>query len=116
MNENKRKCTKLNEHKLKCQQTIPKYTPQKPPNTPKPIDPAEVNEHFFSKHLYTHHIPDPDLLIRTSGEMRLSNFLLWQVSYAEMVVTPTLWPEFRKPQFCAALEEYAKRHRRFGNL
>ena len=80
------------------------------------LDPAEVNEHLFSKHLYTHHIPDPDLLIRTSGEMRLSNFLLWQVSYAEMVVTPTLWPEFRKPQFHAALEEYAKRHRRFGEL
>ena len=80
------------------------------------LDPAEVDEHLFSKHLYTHHIPDPDLLIRTSGEMRLSNFLLWQVSYAEMVVTPTLWPEFRKPQFHAALEEYAKRHRRFGKL
>jgi undecaprenyl diphosphate synthase len=80
------------------------------------LDPAEVNEDYFSKHLYTHHIPDPDLLIRTSGEMRLSNFLLWQVSYAEMVVTPTLWPEFRKPQFHAALEEYAKRHRRFGKL
>ena len=80
------------------------------------LDPAEVNEHLFSKHLYTHHIPDPDLLIRTSGEMRLSNFLLWQVSYAGMVVTPTRWPEFRKPQFHAALEEYAKRHRRFGKL
>ena len=80
------------------------------------LDPAEVNEHLFSKHLYTHHIPDPDLLIRTSGEMRLSNFLLWQVSYAEMVVTPTLWPEFRKPEFHAALEEYTKRHRRFGKL
>ncbi len=80
------------------------------------LDPAEVNEHLFSKHLYTHHIPDPDLLIRTSGEMRLSNFLLWQLSYSEMVITPTLWPEFRKSQFHAALEEYAKRHRRFGKL
>ena len=80
------------------------------------LNPADVNEQLFSKHLYTHPIPDPDLLIRTSGEMRLSNFLLWQVSYAEMVVTPTLWPEFRKPQFHAALEEYAKRHRRFGKL
>ena len=80
------------------------------------LNPADVNEQLFSKHLYTYPIPDPDLLIRTSGEMRLSNFLLWQVSYAEMVVTPTLWPEFRKPQFHAALEEYAKRHRRFGKL
>jgi len=80
------------------------------------LNPAEVNEQLFSKHLYAHHIPDPDLLIRTSGEMRLSNFLLWQVSYTEMVVTQTLWPEFRKPQFHAALEEYAKRHRRFGKL
>ncbi len=61
-------------------------------------------------------MPDPDLLIRTSGEMRVSNFLLWQISYAELVVTPTLWPDFRKPHFLAALEEYAKRHRRFGGV
>jgi undecaprenyl diphosphate synthase len=56
------------------------------------------------------------LLIRTSGEMRVSNFLLWQISYAELVVTPTLWPDFKKPQFFAALEEYAKRNRRFGGV
>ena len=61
-------------------------------------------------------MPDPDLLIRTSGEMRISNFLLWQISYTELVVTPTFWPDFRKPQFFEALEEYTRRHRRFGGL
>jgi undecaprenyl diphosphate synthase len=78
------------------------------------IDVAEINEQVFSQHLYTKGLPDPDLLIRTSGEMRVSNFLLWQISYAELVVTPTLWPDFRKGQFFEALEEYARRHRRFG--
>ena len=78
--------------------------------------PEEVTEKLFGMHLYTSQIPDPDLLIRTSGEMRLSNFLLWQVSYAEMVVAETLWPEFRKAEFYNALEEFAKRHRRFGKL
>src|SRR6476619_3111642 len=80
------------------------------------LEPAEINEQVIAQHLYTRHVPDPDLLIRTSGEMRVSNFLLWQISYSELVVTPTLWPDFRKPQFCAALEEYHKRHRRFGGL
>ena len=78
--------------------------------------PEEVTETMFGMHLYTSQIPDPDLLIRTSGEMRLSNFLLWQISYAEMVVTETLWPEFRKAAFYTTLEEFAKRHRRFGKL
>src|SRR6059036_3400862 len=63
------------------------------------IEPAEINEQLIAEHLYTRHIPDPDLLIRTSGEMRVSNFLLWQISYSEFVVTPTLWPDFRKAQF-----------------
>ncbi|MGZ4987686.1 MAG: isoprenyl transferase [Limisphaerales bacterium] len=78
------------------------------------LDPAEINEQLLSQHLYTSNYPDPDLLIRTSGEMRISNFLLWQISYAELVVTQTLWPDFRKAQFFAALEEYTRRHRRFG--
>jgi undecaprenyl diphosphate synthase len=78
------------------------------------LDPAEINEKAFAEHLYTRHMPDPDLLIRTSGELRVSNFLLWQISYAELVVTPTLWPDFRKAQLFDALDEYAKRHRRFG--
>ena len=80
------------------------------------IEPAEINETIISEHLYTGHYPDPDLVIRTSGEMRISNFLLWQSSYSEFVVTPTLWPDFRKPQFVEALEEYARRHRRFGGV
>jgi len=78
--------------------------------------PEDIDETLIGMHLYTSQIPDPDLLIRTSGEMRLSNFLLWQVSYTEMVVTQVLWPEFRKPAFFEALEEYAKRHRRFGKI
>ena len=78
------------------------------------LEPAEITEQIVAQHLYTRHWPDPDLLIRTSGEMRISNFLLWQISYAELVVTPTLWPDFRKAQFNEALEEYARRHRRFG--
>ncbi len=80
------------------------------------IEPAEISERTVADHLYTRNWPDPDLLIRTSGELRVSNFLLWQCSYAEFVVTDTYWPEFRKPQFYAALEEYTRRHRRFGGL
>src|ERR1041384_1089467 len=80
------------------------------------LDPADISEKVISEHLWTRNIPDPDLLIRTSGEMRVSNFLLWQISYAELVITPTLWPDFRKPQFIAALEDYARRHRRFGGV
>lgn len=80
------------------------------------LDPPDINEQVFSQHLYTRNLPDPDLLIRTSGEMRVSNFLLWQISYTELVVTQTLWPDFRKPQFFAALDEYHRRHRRFGAL
>ena len=80
------------------------------------LEPADITEEVVSQHLWTRNIPDPDLLIRTSGEMRISNFLLWQISYAELVITPTLWPDFRKPQFYAALEEYAQRHRRFGGV
>ncbi|MBI5773481.1 MAG: di-trans,poly-cis-decaprenylcistransferase, partial [Verrucomicrobia bacterium] len=78
------------------------------------IEPAEINERVIAEHLYTRHFPDPDLLIRTSGEMRVSNFLLWQISYSEFVVIPTLWPDFRKAQLFEAIEEYARRHRRFG--
>ena len=80
------------------------------------IDPPDITEEVFAQHLYTRNLPDPDVLIRTSGEMRVSNFLLWQISYTELVVTQTLWPDFRKPQLYAALEEYNHRHRRFGAL
>ena len=78
------------------------------------LEAAEINQQVIAQHLYTKNYPDPDLLIRTSGEMRVSNFLLWQISYTELVVMPTLWPDFRKPQLYEALEDYARRHRRFG--
>ncbi len=77
---------------------------------------SDINEDLISEHLYTSGIPDPDLLVRTSGEMRLSNFLLWQVSYAELVVTDTLWPDFRKAAYLEALQDYSKRQRRFGRV
>ncbi len=78
------------------------------------LKPEGIDDHTFSDHLYSTGQPDPDLLIRTSGEQRLSNFLLWQLSYAELYFTETAWPEFRRDQFIAALEEYAGRQRRFG--
>jgi undecaprenyl diphosphate synthase len=80
------------------------------------LAPRDISESTISDHLYTHRWPDPDLLIRTSGEMRVSNFLLWQISYTEFVITDTLWPEFRRPQLVEALDEYARRHRRYGAL
>ena len=80
------------------------------------LEPAEINEQVVNQHLYTHQYPDPDLLIRTSGELRVSNFMLWQISYTEFVLTPTLWPDFRKTELFSALEEYTRRHRRFGAL
>jgi undecaprenyl diphosphate synthase len=80
------------------------------------LDPAQIDEKVFGHHLYTRYYPDPDLLIRTSGEMRLSNFLLWQLSYTELYVTKTYWPDFRREQFKAALADYAKRDRRFGRV
>ena len=76
----------------------------------------EVDEQMVSDHLYTRGLPDPDLVIRTSGEMRLSNFLLWQLAYAEIYVTPTLWPDFRGAQLLEGIEEYQQRERRYGGL
>ena len=78
------------------------------------LDVADIDEKMIARNLYTSAIPDPDLLIRTSGEMRVSNFLLWQISYAEIYVTEMLWPDFRKPELVKAIEDYGKRHRRFG--
>lgn len=75
-----------------------------------------IMESDIAEHLYTADLPNPDLLIRTSGEFRLSNFLLWQLAYAEIVVTDVLWPDFRKPQFLAAIAEYGNRNRRFGKV
>ena len=74
----------------------------------------EVDEENFARHLYAPEMPDPDLVIRTSGELRVSNFLLWQSAYAEFVFTDTLWPDFGPDEFRAAIEDYASRRRRFG--
>jgi undecaprenyl diphosphate synthase len=78
------------------------------------LDKGMIDVEMFSKHLYTRYYPDPDLLIRTSGEMRLSNFLLWQLSYTEMYVTPTLWPDFTKKDLFEAVEDFSNRQRRYG--
>lgn len=76
----------------------------------------EIDETLFSRHLYTAHVCDPDLLIRTSGEMRISNFLLWQMAYAELYITDTLWPDFDRTEFHRALSSYQQRDRRFGKV
>ena len=73
-------------------------------------------EELIDRHLYTAGTPDPDLLIRTSGEMRLSNFLLWQLAYAELYVTDVYWPDFRRPHLEVALHAFTRRRRRFGKL
>ena len=77
---------------------------------------SDISDKTIAQHLYLPDVPDPDFMIRTSGEMRISNFLLWQISYAELYVTDVFWPDFREPQFLAALEEYGRRHRRFGDI
>jgi len=78
------------------------------------LQPADIDEPCVSRHLYTAGLPDPDLLIRTAGEMRISNFLLWQISYAELYVTDKLWPDFSKTDLNQAIQTFAARDRRFG--
>ena len=80
------------------------------------IQPGQIDEATIQQYLYTHPLQDPDLLIRTSGEARISNFLLWQLAYTELCFTPTLWPDFRRREFLLALIEYQKRERRFGRV
>jgi undecaprenyl diphosphate synthase len=80
------------------------------------IAPDAIDEADIERGLHTHGLPDPDLLVRTAGEMRISNFLLWQISYAELHVTPTLWPDFDAVSLHAAVRAYASRDRRFGGL
>ena len=80
------------------------------------LEPSAIDEDMFSDHLYTRGLPDPDLLIRTSGELRISNFLLWQLSYAEFYFTEKYWPDFTPLEFEKAIGDYQKRERRFGNL
>ena len=79
------------------------------------VNPEDINEEFISNNLDTKDIPDPDLLIRTSGEQRLSNFLLWQIAYSEFYIADCHWPDFNKDELIKAIEEYNKRDRRFGN-
>lgn len=78
------------------------------------LSPEDMNENLFSKYLWSANLPDPDLLIRTSGEMRVSNFFLWQLAYTEIYVTSTLWPDFNREEFIQALLSYQERERRFG--
>lgn len=80
------------------------------------IDPDELSEELFSKYLYTGDLPDPDLIVRTGGEWRLSNFLIWQAAYAEYYTTPTYWPDFDERELYKALREYSHRERRFGRV
>lgn len=80
------------------------------------LNPEQITHELFEKYLDTAGMPDPDLLIRTSGEMRISNFLLWQISYTELFVTPTLWPDFSEKEFLEALTDYNTRHRKFGKI
>ena len=80
------------------------------------IDPDLITPEIISEHLYTKEMPDPDLLIRTSGEMRISNFLLWQIAYTEIYVTDTLWPDFGKDELVRILQDYQQRERRFGKV
>ena len=78
------------------------------------VDANEINEHLFEQYLDTKNVPDPELVIRTSGEHRISNFLLWQIAYSELYFTKVFWPDFRKKDFINAIVEYQKRDRRFG--
>lgn len=80
------------------------------------IQPGEIDESYFAQYLQTAGVPDPELLIRTSGELRISNFLLWQIAYTEIFITPTLWPDFRKENLYEAICAYQKRERRFGKV
>ncbi|MBC8128373.1 MAG: isoprenyl transferase [Gloeobacteraceae cyanobacterium ES-bin-144] len=80
------------------------------------ISPDDIDAPLFASRLQTHGIPDPDLLVRTSGEMRVSNFLLWQISYAEIVIVKKFWPDFRRNDLIESVQEYQRRHRRFGLL
>jgi undecaprenyl diphosphate synthase len=77
---------------------------------------GEINEEAINQHLYTSGLPNPDLIIRTSGEQRLSNFLIWQAAYAEFYYTEVLWPDFTKEDFHKALQAYQQRHRRMGDI
>jgi undecaprenyl diphosphate synthase len=80
------------------------------------LDPDKVDERTLARHLYAHDMPDPDLLVRTSGEFRISNFLLWELAYAELYFTDVLWPDFRRDNLFEAIADYQQRNRRFGSV
>jgi undecaprenyl diphosphate synthase len=80
------------------------------------LQPEEIDEDEVERHLYTHGLPDPDLLVRTSGEFRISNFLLWQLAYTEIHISPVLWPNFSRDHLFEAIREYQRRERRFGRV
>ena len=80
------------------------------------IDPADIDQEVFAGYLQTSHLPEPDLLIRTSGELRVSNFLLWQIAYSELYFTPVYWPDFRRKHFFQAIIDFQRRERRFGKV
>src|SRR5581483_3361105 len=80
------------------------------------VKPEEVTDELVGQYLYTAGVPDPDLIIRTSGELRVSNFLIWQAAYSEWYITPTFWPDFDKEEYCHALETYSQRDRRYGGV
>jgi undecaprenyl diphosphate synthase len=80
------------------------------------LDPADIDEQAFRACMYQPEVPDPELLIRTGGDQRISNYLLWQIAYTELYVTPTLWPDFDKDGLLEAIEEYHSRQRRFGKV
>jgi len=80
------------------------------------IPPEKVTDELVSQYLYTVGVPDPDLIIRTSGELRVSNFLIWQAAYSEWYITPTFWPDFGKDEYRRALEAFAQRDRRYGKV
>lgn len=80
------------------------------------IDPSQIDDDALASELYTHGLPDPDLLIRTSGEQRISNFMLWQLAYTELYLTPVLWPDFRRDHLFEAIHDYQRRERRFGRV
>jgi undecaprenyl diphosphate synthase len=80
------------------------------------LDPAKIDEKAIARHLYASDMPDPDVLVRTSGEFRISNYLLWQLAYSELVFTDTLWPDFRRENLFDAIREFQHRDRRFGAI
>jgi undecaprenyl diphosphate synthase len=82
----------------------------------KRLDPDRINERTIARHLYAPDMPDPDLLVRTSGEFRISNYLLWELAYSELVFTDVLWPDFRREHLWEAIREYQRRERRFGDV